>query len=220
MNERIMRKESLSEKAIETGNESHQHIQLTRQERRKQETRQRLYTATLSLFLEQGYDATTIDQIAERADVARGTVFNHFAQKEDFIVYWITVRRMNLLKQWQSEAFRSVDAAMQLTRYIEVLGRVNEEEREVTRMLITAWIGIGKYLEDTWLLEIFTASIQMGQEQGAFRRDIDSFEVASLLRSMYFETLYHWLKEDKQFLVPLTEVLLRKLDIVLHGVAL
>ena len=39
-------------------------------------------TATL-LFFQRGFDAVTIDEIAEAADVGRMTVFNHFPRKED-----------------------------------------------------------------------------------------------------------------------------------------
>jgi AcrR family transcriptional regulator len=35
--------------------------------------------AALELFVERGYDNTTMDEIAERADVARAAVFNYFA---------------------------------------------------------------------------------------------------------------------------------------------
>ena len=55
---------------------------LSRRERKKRETRWRLMTAALHLFLEQGYDATTVEQIAEAADVAKGTFFNYFETKE------------------------------------------------------------------------------------------------------------------------------------------
>jgi len=45
-------------------------------------TRQRLFDATLSLTAEQGYDATTVDEIAEQAGVAKGTVYYNFGGKE------------------------------------------------------------------------------------------------------------------------------------------
>jgi len=49
-----------------------------RRVRRRQEVRRRVYRAAVELFVERGFDATTMDDIAERADVARATVFNHF----------------------------------------------------------------------------------------------------------------------------------------------
>ncbi len=52
-----------------------------RRERHKQQTRERLLDAAIECFLEKGYDETTVDQIAARADVARATVFNHFPRR-------------------------------------------------------------------------------------------------------------------------------------------
>ncbi|WP_410538906.1 TetR/AcrR family transcriptional regulator [Streptomyces sp. KL2] len=44
-------------------------------------TRQRLYEAAVSLVAEQGFSATTVEEIAERAGVAKGTVYYNFSSK-------------------------------------------------------------------------------------------------------------------------------------------
>jgi AcrR family transcriptional regulator len=48
-------------------------------------TADRLRLAALELFVEQGYEATTIDDIAERVDVTQRTFFRHFADKEEVL---------------------------------------------------------------------------------------------------------------------------------------
>ncbi|MGW7409227.1 TetR/AcrR family transcriptional regulator [Streptomyces sp. NPDC054833] len=55
-------------------------------ERKKIKTREAIRTATYELIEEQGYDATTIDQIAERAEVSPSTVFRYFPTKEDIVL--------------------------------------------------------------------------------------------------------------------------------------
>lgn len=48
--------------------------------------RERLIVAAVDLFIEQGYDATTVAQIAERAGVTRSTFFRHFPDKREVLV--------------------------------------------------------------------------------------------------------------------------------------
>jgi AcrR family transcriptional regulator len=47
---------------------------------------QRLVVAAVDLFTEQGYDATTVAQIAERAGVTKSTFFRHFSDKREVLV--------------------------------------------------------------------------------------------------------------------------------------
>jgi AcrR family transcriptional regulator len=52
---------------------------------RRQATRQKLYEAAVTLIAEQGFSATTVDEIAERAGVAKGTVYYNFASKNELM---------------------------------------------------------------------------------------------------------------------------------------
>lgn len=57
-----------------------------RQERRKRRTRQAIQMAAFELFAERGYRETTINDIAERAEVAPRTVTVHFPAKEELLL--------------------------------------------------------------------------------------------------------------------------------------
>ena len=55
-------------------------------ERKKQKTRWAIQEHALRLIAEQGYDATTVDQIAAAAEISPSTFFRYFPSKEDLII--------------------------------------------------------------------------------------------------------------------------------------
>jgi AcrR family transcriptional regulator len=52
----------------------------------KAQTRQRLLAEAERLFRERGYAATSLEQIAEAADVTKGAIYGHFSSKEDLLL--------------------------------------------------------------------------------------------------------------------------------------
>lgn len=58
-------------------------------ERKKEQTRQRIAVAALRLFAERGYDAVTVNEIAEAAEVAKATLFTYFPTKESLVLHGV-----------------------------------------------------------------------------------------------------------------------------------
>ncbi len=56
--------------------------ELSRRERRKREVRERILSVAMARFVRQGFEDTTVDQIAQDADVAQKTFFNYFPTKQ------------------------------------------------------------------------------------------------------------------------------------------
>jgi len=56
-------------------------------ERKKAKTRQAIQEQAIRLFRSQGYDRTTVEQIADAADVSPSTFFRYFPTKEDVVLY-------------------------------------------------------------------------------------------------------------------------------------
>lgn len=57
-------------------------------ERKRRETRDRIAEAGLNLFIKNGYEATTLDAIAEVSGISRRTFFYYFKSKEDILLAW------------------------------------------------------------------------------------------------------------------------------------
>lgn len=58
-------------------------------ERKKEQTRQRIADVALQLFAERGFDAVTVNEVAEAAEVAKATLFTYFPTKESLVLYGI-----------------------------------------------------------------------------------------------------------------------------------
>ncbi|WP_132660300.1 TetR family transcriptional regulator [Rhizobium azibense] len=59
-----------------------------RRERKRRQTRERIEQAAMTLFLERGFDATTIEDITESADVSKRSFFDYFPSKEEVVFAW------------------------------------------------------------------------------------------------------------------------------------
>jgi len=106
---------------------------LSRHERRRQQTRKLLTQAAMQLVLEKGFDALSIQDITDRADLGRGTFYIHFKDKEE--VVWTAFR--DLFQDLEREAHEKLDRRMP---QVEYYGLVNifhhaEKNRDLYRVM-------------------------------------------------------------------------------------
>ncbi len=65
---------------------------------RKSQTRDKIIQAAFELFYQQGYQATTVDQIIDKSGVSKPTVYSHFPSKEDLCVAYMKERHSRELQ--------------------------------------------------------------------------------------------------------------------------
>ena len=116
-------------------------IELTRRERKKEETKERIFNTAMKLFKSRGFEETTIDDITEKADVAKGTFFNYFPKKESVLRY--------LSEQWLEEVEDKLEAELKGDtppsgeRLIEAfvdIARFYEQDRDLARHILGTWM--------------------------------------------------------------------------------
>jgi AcrR family transcriptional regulator len=74
----------------------------TRGQKRAAKTRKKLKEAALDVFFEKGVEATTVEDITEKADLGKGTLYRHFTDKEEVVVTLVEEAIDNLINRLRS----------------------------------------------------------------------------------------------------------------------
>src|SRR5688572_24556204 len=171
-------------------------LELSRRERKKDETRQRIFREAIGLFRERGFEATTVDEITERADVAKGTFFNYFPRKEAVLAYLSERRLEDLEGDLATTLSRGRSARERLMTIFTCAASAYEGDRELSRFvfneLMTRAFQPSEEVSLRWQ-KLCLEVIEEGRESGELRPDLDPVRAESLLASVYIATVYLWL---------------------------
>lgn len=171
------------------------------------------------MFVERGYDATTMDEIAERADVARASVFNYFPRKAVFLEEWILRRRRRAVTAVQLEHLEDHPIAEVLGRYLDELARINLENTAETVALMPLTFG---YIHTSPgrvppLGDELASYLTCAVERGEINPAVGPARAGLLLAYGYFGTVLKWIAEDAGS-YDLGDELHKMLDVVLSGI--
>ncbi|WP_330291200.1 TetR/AcrR family transcriptional regulator [Streptomyces sp. NBC_00576] len=187
-----------------------------RQERRRRKLHDQLYETAVDLFVAQGFEATSMEQIAEAADVARATVFNHFSQKVGFLEEWGVRRRALVNEILGSQHAEDLPVGDGLRRYLKEMVDLNVVSRAETTVLMDASARYGRLLQDPSLEIELSRIVEQGQQRGEIRADVDCDQAGQLLAACYFTAILRWIREEPAPF-DLHQRLTGALDIVLLG---
>ena len=88
-----------------------------KRERRKEARPGELLDAALDLFVEKGFSATRVDEVAARAGVSKGTLFLYFQSKEDLFKAVVRKNIANNFPRWQEEFLTFEGTSSDMLRY-------------------------------------------------------------------------------------------------------
>ena len=187
-----------------------------RRTRRRQEGRDRVYRAAVELFVDRGFEATTMEDIAERADVARTTVFNYFQRKTAFLDQWSALRRQKALAAVQRRHLGDHPLPEILGRYMIELARLSTSARAETVALMGAAIYSSNLLSGQPLALEMAGFIARAQAAGEVRADVVADMAGTLVATGYFAVLAQWIAaEPTPF--DLESRLLQMVDLICAG---
>lgn len=190
---------------------------------KSERTKEKIYQTAISLFIEKGYENTTVQEITEKSDVAKGTFFIHFPTKNSILTY-LGEQRLDVMKNDLEIELMSISSAKdQILKIFDFLAITNEEDKKITK-LITLEILKNLYSPDLKneienLLELnsfIERILKKGQKAGEFRKDFSPSQVADILIGMYFFILLKWLAEDGK--ISLVEEYKARVKIILEGI--
>lgn len=215
--------------------DSGQRGNLGRRELKKEATRQDLLAAAANLFKTKGYEATSVDDIAMAADVAKGTFYYHFPAKEDLVFALQEAelkvasdrarQRMEVGKEsplvilfdflndsahW-TESNPELGRAMFKQKF-EMMARKGGHDTKDTTTSIQHGppATIKEYVFGT--IGLLLAAAQQSKE---IRSDVDTSELAQILIPVVMSTRIHWLMDSSG--ATLTARVERSLKILMEG---
>jgi TetR/AcrR family transcriptional regulator, cholesterol catabolism regulator len=194
-----------------------------RRERKKREVFGRIRQAALELFQEKGYEATTVEEIADRADVAKGTFFNYFPRK-DALLSCLAEDMLELLHTELGPQETWGGTSQDQLRLLFVrLAEIAERDPELSRVVLfenmrNLWLRSTEDVAIQELRGLIRAILTEGRVRGELRLDAEIETAATLMESAYFTTLVDWLSTDTS-VHGFQRALASKLDIVFRGLA-
>lgn len=196
-------------------------VEISRLERKKAKTKETIYQTALQLFTEKGFENTTVDEIAAKADIAKGTFFNYFPRKEAVLMYMAELRMQQLYRNMPDILDGEASARGRIEKMMQIFGKINENEKPLTRVVVLETLrnyatAMGpeekeKYMQFPRLLRDI---LRQGQERGEIREWVDVDTAARTMELIYMSTLLEWLDEDQ----CLVETLLKKTKYLFCGI--
>jgi AcrR family transcriptional regulator len=172
-------------------------VEIGRAERNKRDKRERLIRAARELFQTKGFQATTTSEIAELADVAKGTLFFHAKSKEALLVMMFQEQVGDAIRR----AFAKVPDAPFIDQLMHVFGvmlRQNQRDLALARIFVKelAFVRGERHGVDLVMDRLFgelRGLIDGAKDRGEIAREIDPELLAHNLFALYFVFLVLWL---------------------------
>jgi AcrR family transcriptional regulator len=163
-------------------------------QRKKQQTRQLIADTAGGLFIDRGFDAVTVAEIARAADVSEGTVFNYFPTKEDLFYARMEAFEAELLdavrERAPGESFLTAFGRF-LLGMLEERGLLASADKETGDRLVA----VSRVITDSpallareqQIFDRYTASLAalMSEETSAAEGDVESWVAANALMGVH-----------------------------------
>ena len=191
-----------------------------RTEKRKQQTRESIIRVALDLFQRQGFDGTTMDQIAAEADIARKTLYNHFPVKEAIVDDYVRELSTDLARTTREELHQLPDTRSRLLAALDTAYQWVETNPEFTAICLgyrmkNMWRKTGGDTSETGTHEIMSEILVRGQQTGEIRQDVPVKLLVFQLDMLRGSVVMEWLADAER--IDLRKEIAKIVDLFLYG---
>ena len=209
---------------------------VSRREANKIKCRQDILKASRRLFKEKGYDNTMIEDVAEKADISKATLYNYFPNKESLLVGTMddqieATRRYIRDAECTKDDIASGSADMapstnsETTSYdkiklaLEFLVLDSRQFIDVSRRILylNACETSPMFGKVNEVKEMFRELTDKAKDEGVFKNDIHSIEIVELLMSIYLNSQFQWKDIEELTEEQCRQRIERMLEITLSG---
>jgi AcrR family transcriptional regulator len=175
---------------------------LGRRERRRLETREKLYRTAMELFAKRGYFETTTEDITEAADVGQGTFFNYFPTKSHVLLA-LSEKQLDKVRTAAEAAERAeIPVREVFRRFIHGIVEELAKSQALARSLLTIFVSekevrvlMGNTLAEG--REGLARICEIAQQRGEIRKDRKAADLAMTFQRNVFGTLLIWTMQGK-----------------------
>jgi AcrR family transcriptional regulator len=158
-------------------------------ERKNTEVKQALFKAAMRLFREKGFDATSVDEIAEQAGFSRATYFNHFGTKQG-VLRFFGQRLEDRMERLLAEADPGTTPLERIRAMLSTMVREVEQHREDLEPVLLFSLRDPEFIARPTpsrrrVLEMMSDLVSEAQRRGQARRDLSAREQAHHILSLY-----------------------------------
>lgn len=196
-------------------------------------TRRRLYETATGLFLKQGYESTTIRQIAAAAEVSTGTVYRYFPNKSDFLTFY-PARSVDHLRHFADtipddvELFEVILRVLMedvrgnleiFYRPVECDGECVYESNDLRWGYWSSFASDAAHFEEEMavrqsLIDLYNEILEEGKRRGELEADADTEALSQIIVAIFFQESERRLRVTEQ---ELEAALRRNVGVLLEG---
>lgn len=193
---------------------------VSRREANKIKCRQDILKASRRLFKEKGYENTMIDDVADKAEISKATLYNYFPNKESLLVGTmddqIAAAEKYIRESGKEENLCSYDK-LKLALEFLILDSIPFIDVSRRIMYLNACEASPMYGKVNEVKDMFRDLTDKAKNEGTFKKDIHSIEIVELMMSIYLNSQFQWKDIEELTEEQVRERIERMLEITLAG---